>query len=75
MDLAQSTHNNSSFACMTSNSLQPNASTQERPEAAAAAQSVHSVLASIPVVEWFVRSPPPDDAPVTPRSRRRNLIN
>lgn len=75
MVLSQSIHNDSSFACMTSDSLQPDASTQERPEAAAAAHSVHSVLASIPVVEWFVRSPPPDDAPAAPRSRRRHLIN
>ena len=75
MVLAQSTHEDSSCACLTSDSLWSDASTQERPEAAAAAQSVHSVLASIPVVEWFVRSPPPDDAPAAPRSRRRHLIN
>jgi len=58
-------------------SAQPgNIRAQERPEAAAAAQTVHSLLASIPVLEWFVRSPPPpEDAPSTARSRRRNLIS
>ena len=50
---------------------------QARPHAAAFAESVHRVLASIPVVEWFVRSPPPEDADAasaTPR-RRRNLLS
>lgn len=49
---------------------------QERPEAAAVAQSAHSVLASFPLLEWFVRSPPPpEDAPTAARTRRRNLIS
>ncbi|KAK9837330.1 hypothetical protein WJX81_006683 [Elliptochloris bilobata] len=49
----------------------------ERPHTAAVAWSLHSLLASIPVVEWFVRFQPSEDSdPASAATRRRrNLLS